>query len=108
MVLHLQGKGLVLLSGCSHAGIINMLQYAQRLTGITPVHAIVGGLSLSGMVFEPVIAPTVEALTAAAPDIIVPGHSTGTRAIQEIACALPDAYIPTCVGTRLRLVGNRV
>jgi 7,8-dihydropterin-6-yl-methyl-4-(beta-D-ribofuranosyl)aminobenzene 5'-phosphate synthase len=106
VVLHVQGKGLVILSGCSHAGIINMVRYAQQLTGIAPIHAIVGGLSLSGMVFAPVIAPTVEALAAIAPDIIVPGHSTGTQAIQEIAHALPDAYVPTCVGTRLRLVGD--
>lgn len=106
LVLHLQGKGLVILSGCSHAGIINMVRYAQHLTGITPVHAIVGGLSLSGMVFAPVIAPTVEALSDIGPDIIMPGHSTGTQAVQEIARALPDAFVPTCVGTRLHLVGN--
>lgn len=103
LVLHVQNKGLVILSGCSHAGIINIVRYAQHLTGVAHMHAIVGGLSLSGAVFEPVVPPTVEGLVAIAPDIIVPGHSTGSRAIQEIAHALPHAYIPTCVGTRLRL-----
>lgn len=106
LVLHLRGKGLVVLSGCSHAGIINIVQYAQRLTGIAHIHAIVGGLSLSGAVFEPVVTPTVEALAAIGPDLIVPGHSTGARAIQEIARLLPDAYVPTCVGTQLRLLGD--
>lgn len=103
VVLYVQNKGLVVLSGCSHAGIINIVRYAQRLTGVAHIHAIVGGLSLSGMVFEPVVGPTVEGLTELGPDIIVPGHSTGSQAIQAIAQAMPHAYVPTCVGTRLRL-----
>lgn len=106
VVLYLRGKGLVVLSGCSHAGIINILQYAQHITGVAHIHAIVGGLSLSGAAFEPVVAPTVAALARIGPDIIVPGHSTGAYAIQEIARMLPQSYVPTCVGTRLRLVGS--
>ncbi len=61
-MLSLREEGLVVLSGCGHAGIVNTVQYARRLTGQYKVGAIVGGFHLSGPMFEPIIEPTVEAL----------------------------------------------
>lgn len=101
MVCHVKDKRLVALSSCSHAGVINVLGHAQRLTGIDQIHAFVGGLHLTGGLFEPIIPRTLDESARIGPDIIVPGHCTGWRATHELARRLPGAYIQTSVGTRL-------
>jgi 7,8-dihydropterin-6-yl-methyl-4-(beta-D-ribofuranosyl)aminobenzene 5'-phosphate synthase len=101
VVCHVKDKGLIVLSSCSHAGAINVLRHAQRLTGIDKIHAFVGGLHLTGGIFEPIIPPTIAELAAIGPAIIVPGHCTGWKATHEIARSLPGAYVQTSVGTRL-------
>jgi 7,8-dihydropterin-6-yl-methyl-4-(beta-D-ribofuranosyl)aminobenzene 5'-phosphate synthase len=101
VVCHVKDKGLVVLSSCSHAGVINVLRHAQRLTGIDKVYAFVGGLHLTGGLFEAIIPQTIAELANIGPAIIVPGHCTGWRATHEVARKLPDAYIQTSVGTRL-------
>ncbi|WP_052887905.1 MBL fold metallo-hydrolase [Thermogemmatispora carboxidivorans] len=103
IVCHLKNRGLVVLSSCSHAGVINILQHARRLSGIETVYAFVGGLHLSGAVFEPIIPRTIAELQAIGPSVIVPGHCTGWRATHELARALPGAYVQTSVGTTLHL-----
>jgi 7,8-dihydropterin-6-yl-methyl-4-(beta-D-ribofuranosyl)aminobenzene 5'-phosphate synthase len=101
VVCYVKDKGLVVLSSCSHAGAINVLKHAQRLTGIDKVHAFVGGFHLTGGLFEPIIPRTINELVIIGPDIIVPGHCTGWKATHELARQLPDAYIQTSVGTKL-------
>jgi 7,8-dihydropterin-6-yl-methyl-4-(beta-D-ribofuranosyl)aminobenzene 5'-phosphate synthase len=102
MVANVAGRGLVVLSGCSHAGAINVLRAAQRLTGVERIHALIGGMHLSGPAFEPLIGPTLDELAAIGPDWLAPGHCTGWRATQEMALRMPDAFVKTAVGTRLR------
>jgi len=99
VVTHVRGKGLVVLSGCGHAGIINVLRHAMAVTGVGRVHAVLGGFHLTGRLFEPLIGPTVAALAAIGPSLVVPSHCTGWRATHEIARALPDAFVPNSVGT---------
>lgn len=101
LVVHVRDKGLVVLTGCGHAGAINTLRYARELTGIETIYALLGGLHLTGSLFEPIIAPTVAELKMMAPQLIMPGHCTGWRAIHHLAQELPDAYVPSSVGTRL-------
>lgn len=64
LVVHVRGLGRVVLTGCGHAGIVDIVRHAQRLTGIDQVHAVVGGFHLNGPVFASVILPTVETLSA--------------------------------------------
>ena len=92
------------LTGCGHAGLINTLRHVQRLTGEDHFHAVIGGFHLSGRYFEPIIAPTCDALAAIAPDYVVPTHCTGWRAIHAIAARFPDAFIQNSVGTRFEFV----
>jgi 7,8-dihydropterin-6-yl-methyl-4-(beta-D-ribofuranosyl)aminobenzene 5'-phosphate synthase len=101
VICHLKDKGLVILSSCSHAGVINVIHHAQRMTGVEHIHAFVGGLHLSGGLFENIIGRTVAEIARIRPDIIVPGHCTGWSATHELARQLPDAYIQASVGTRL-------
>ena len=100
LVANVRGRGLVVLTGCGHSGIVNVLRYVRKLTGEDRIHAVVGGFHLSGPVFEKIIAPTCAALGELAPDYLVPSHCTGWRAIHAIAAAFPDAFIQNSVGTR--------
>ena len=99
LVAHVRGKGLVVLSGCGHSGIVNIVRHAQALTGVQQIHAILGGFHMSGPFFEPIIGPTVEALRTFAPKVIVPGHCTGYKPQMAIAQAMPEAYVHNAVGT---------
>jgi 7,8-dihydropterin-6-yl-methyl-4-(beta-D-ribofuranosyl)aminobenzene 5'-phosphate synthase len=103
LVLHVRGRGLIVLTGCGHAGIVNITRYARALTGVQQVHAVVGGFHLTGTIFEPLILPTVNALAALAPDVVLPAHCTGWQAMHELANRLPDAVTQNGVGTRLEL-----
>jgi 7,8-dihydropterin-6-yl-methyl-4-(beta-D-ribofuranosyl)aminobenzene 5'-phosphate synthase len=103
LVLHLRDAGLVVLTGCGHAGIVNIVRHAQRLTGVERIHAIFGGFHLGGPLFAPVVQPTVEALAELAPDVVVPAHCTGWEAAHAIANRMPDAFIQNSVGTRYEL-----
>jgi 7,8-dihydropterin-6-yl-methyl-4-(beta-D-ribofuranosyl)aminobenzene 5'-phosphate synthase len=107
VVCNLQGKGLVALSACSHAGVVNVPNHARRLTGVERVYALVGGLHLEGEMSEATVSRTIEALVALGPEVLVPGHCTGWRATHELARRMPGAYIQGGVGTRLRLTGER-
>ncbi len=98
-VVNVRGKGLVVLSGCGHSGIINIVRHAQAITGVDRVHGILGGFHLSGTYFEPLIGPTVDALRGFAPAVIVPGHCTGYKPQMAIAATFPEAYIHNAVGT---------
>ncbi|MBN1276584.1 MAG: MBL fold metallo-hydrolase [Deltaproteobacteria bacterium] len=103
IVINLKGKGMVLISGCAHAGIINTLRYAGKMTGIDNVQMILGGFHLSGPAFEPIIEKTIEKLKEADPKIIVPMHCTGWKAIKRISEAFPAAFILNSVGSRFTL-----
>ena len=101
-VANVKGKGLVIVSGCSHAGSVNILRHAQKVTGVHHVHGFVGGLHLTGGLFEPIIPRTLEELEKMKPDVMVPGHCTGWKAVHELALRMPQAYVQTSVGTTLR------
>ncbi|MFF7211875.1 MBL fold metallo-hydrolase [Streptomyces sp. NPDC008238] len=103
LVVHLRGRGLVVLTGCGHAGVVNIVRHARRLTGVPSVHAVLGGFHLTGPAFEPVVPPTVRALTDLGPHLIAPGHCTGWRAQHALAAAMPDAWAASSSGTTHRL-----
>jgi 7,8-dihydropterin-6-yl-methyl-4-(beta-D-ribofuranosyl)aminobenzene 5'-phosphate synthase len=105
LIVHVAGKGLVVVTGCGHAGIVNICRYATRLTGVDRLHAVIGGFHLSGPLFEPILADTVEALAGLDPDVLVPAHCTGWKATHALAARLPGAFVQNSVGTTLQLAG---
>ena len=104
LIMWVRGRGLVVLTGCGHAGVVNIVRYARQLTGVDDVYAVIGGFHLSGGFFEAVIPPTVAALAELSPPVVVPAHCTGWKAMFELAAAMPDAFIQNTVGTRYDLV----
>lgn len=101
IAVNLRGKGLVVLSGCSHSGIVNTVAYARKVTGVDGVHAVMGGFHLTGPAFEPVIKPTVDGLKGFGPDYVVPTHCTGRKAIMAMEEAFGEGFILNMAGTRL-------
>lgn len=102
-IVNVRDKGLVVITGCGHAGIINILKHAQALTGVEKLYAVVGGFHLTGGLFEPAIPATTAALQQLGPRYLMPGHCTGWSATHQIARAMPEAFIPNSVGTTLLL-----
>jgi 7,8-dihydropterin-6-yl-methyl-4-(beta-D-ribofuranosyl)aminobenzene 5'-phosphate synthase len=103
LVAHVSGKGLVVITGCGHAGIVNICRHAMRLTGVERLYAVIGGFHLNGPLFEPIIGHTVDALARLAPEVLVPAHCTGWKATHALARRFADAFIPSSVGTTFHL-----
>jgi 7,8-dihydropterin-6-yl-methyl-4-(beta-D-ribofuranosyl)aminobenzene 5'-phosphate synthase len=100
LAVHVAGKGLVVFSACSHAGIVNVLTHARASFPDVPIHAVFGGLHLSGP-NEQIIPQTVAAMKPFAPALIGAGHCTGWRALAALAEAFGDKVLaPTAVGKR--------
>jgi 7,8-dihydropterin-6-yl-methyl-4-(beta-D-ribofuranosyl)aminobenzene 5'-phosphate synthase len=105
LVANVRGRGLVVLTGCGHAGIVNTLRYVTKLVR-DRLHAVVGGFHLSGQRFEPLIEPTCDAFAEFAPDFLVPTHCTGWKATHALAARFPEAFLQNSVGTRFEFSGT--
>lgn len=100
MAAYVTGKGLVIFTACSHAGAINVLTAARQRFPELPVHALIGGLHLSGPT-EPLIPATIEAMQAFSLHTVAAGHCTGWRAVTALMNAFGDSVVvPTAVGKR--------
>ena len=102
VIFSLKGKGLIVITGCAHAGIINTIQYARRITGVDQIHAVIGGFHLSGSFFIPAISPTIAAMKEIDPPYIIPIHCTGWEAITRFAEEMPSQVFLNTVGTTYR------
>jgi len=89
----------VVLSGCAHAGIINTVKHAQKVSHTEKVHAVLGGFHLTGALFEPIIDPTIAEMKSVGPDYVVPMHCTGWKAITRFAEEMPEQFQLNTVGT---------
>jgi 7,8-dihydropterin-6-yl-methyl-4-(beta-D-ribofuranosyl)aminobenzene 5'-phosphate synthase len=103
VVLNVRHRGLVVISGCAHAGIINTIRYAQQVTEVTKIYAVMGGFHLAGKNCEPRISRTVEELKKLKPSLIAPSHCTGWRGKLAIAEALKEAFVWNSVGNLYQL-----
>jgi 7,8-dihydropterin-6-yl-methyl-4-(beta-D-ribofuranosyl)aminobenzene 5'-phosphate synthase len=99
VAIKLKNKGIVVIGGCSHAGIINTVRHALEITGSKSVEAVMGGFHLTGPLFEPVIEPTIDAMLKLAPHYVIPMHCTGWKATTEFARGMPEQFILNTVGT---------
>jgi 7,8-dihydropterin-6-yl-methyl-4-(beta-D-ribofuranosyl)aminobenzene 5'-phosphate synthase len=99
VIVNVKDKGLVIVSGCSHAGAVNVVRNAQRLTGEQRIAGFIGGLHLTGGLFETIIDDTVEALSAAQVGCLLPAHCSGWKAVHALARRMPEAFVQPAVGT---------
>jgi 7,8-dihydropterin-6-yl-methyl-4-(beta-D-ribofuranosyl)aminobenzene 5'-phosphate synthase len=99
IVINVEGKGLVVLTGCAHAGVVNTVEYAQEISGVDPILAILGGFHLAPA-DEHDIARTIDEIESLQPALVTPTHCTGFQAIAEFARRMPDQFVLGVVGTR--------
>ncbi len=99
LAVNLKGKGLLLFSSCSHAGIINVLESAQKTFDV-PIYGIFGGLHLVGTL-EKIIPDTIENMKRFNLKQIVPAHCTGFRAQYALLREFgEEIVVPSVVGSR--------
>jgi 7,8-dihydropterin-6-yl-methyl-4-(beta-D-ribofuranosyl)aminobenzene 5'-phosphate synthase len=103
VAVHVRDKGIVVLTACSHAGVVNVMKHARECFPGVPLYGVLGGLHLSGS-NEAIIPDTIAGLRELAPSVIAPGHCTGWRAVSALAQAFGDqAVAPLAVGKRVTL-----
>jgi 7,8-dihydropterin-6-yl-methyl-4-(beta-D-ribofuranosyl)aminobenzene 5'-phosphate synthase len=98
LVVHVRHLGLIVFSACSHAGIVNVCTEVGGLFPEIPIHCVMGGLHLGG-VMERIIPDTVEGLRPFKIKNIITGHCTGWRALHALADAFGDTVSQSAVGT---------
>ena len=99
LVMNIKDKGLLILTGCGHAGIINTIKYAKKVTGVRKIYSVLGGLHLSGQGYEESIPLTIAELKREDPRYIVPCHCTGWKAAYEIVNTMAEKFIQPSVGS---------
>ena len=101
IAVRIKGKGVVVLTACSHAGVVNVMAHARDCFTSRKLYGVIGGFHLSGG-NERFIPETVAALRAFELETIAPAHCTGWRAVNALATAFGDAVVPAAVGKLYR------
>jgi 7,8-dihydropterin-6-yl-methyl-4-(beta-D-ribofuranosyl)aminobenzene 5'-phosphate synthase len=99
IAVHVRGKGQVVFSACSHAGIVNVLKHAKTVAPDVPLYGVMGGLHLSGAT-ERIIPQTIADLQTFDLKLLAPGHCTGWKAVAAMTPVFGDRLVPSAVGKR--------
>ena len=95
----MQGRGLVVLSSCSHCGVINAIRQAMAVSGVSKLHAVLGGFHL-GVAPSDYIEHTIAELKATTPDVVIPMHCTGRNFVARMRAEMPDQLVDWNTGSR--------
>ena len=101
---NVKGNGLVIMTSCGHRGIVNSVRGAIKVSGISKVHAIIGGFHLMPMPQE-YVRSTVAALKAINPDYLIPMHCAGTTFYEVAKQEMPGRVLLSSTGTRYTFGG---
>lgn len=95
---NLRDRGLVVISSCGHAGIINSIRQAMEASGVKKLHALVGGFHLAPAEDE-YLRQSVTALKALNPDVVIPMHCSGINFLQAMREQMPDRLAMSTTGS---------
>ena len=95
-----KGKGLVVLTSCSHRGVINAVRQAQAVSGVQKVHAVIGGFHIVPPLGDDYIRNTIDTFKEINPDHLIPAHCSGDRFYDLARQAMPNKVIHSAVGTQ--------
>jgi 7,8-dihydropterin-6-yl-methyl-4-(beta-D-ribofuranosyl)aminobenzene 5'-phosphate synthase len=98
IVINVASKGLVILTGCAHAGVVNTVRHAKEISGVERVWAVLGGFHLGAASSEE-IQLTIDALAKETPAMVAPTHCTGFQAMSAFSRQMPEAFVLGTVGT---------
>ena len=105
VVVNVKDKGLVIITGCSHAGIINIANQAIEVSGSSKIEGIIGGLHLVEA-SDTVIKRTVDELSKLNVAWISAGHCTGFKAQVELYLAFGERFLPLHTGMQFKLISK--
>ena len=97
---NLKGRGLVVLTSCSHRGVVNAIRQAQAASGVDKVHAVIGGFHLAPYK-EDYVRETLASLKAIDLDYLIPLHCTGEPFYEMAKAQMPAKLLRSYTGTRL-------
>ena len=101
---NLKGRGLIVLTSCSHRGVVNAIKQAQAASGVNKVHAVIGGFHLAP--YQPdYLRQTIAALKEIDPDYVVPLHCSGEPFYDLAKAEIPTKLLRSYTGTRLVFQG---
>ncbi|MFQ5880306.1 MAG: MBL fold metallo-hydrolase [Dehalococcoidia bacterium] len=104
VIINVKDRGLIVLTGCGHAGVVNSIRQAQSLTGEEHVVAVMGGFHLGFPGTPPEFLPkTVAALREIGPEYVCPMHCSGLRTLATTMTEMPGSFLQYAVGTRLTI-----
>lgn len=104
LTAYVEGLGLIVITGCAHAGVVNTVRHSMKLAGVDEVYAVVGGFHLSG-VEEGVVDETIRWLRRLGAKLVMPMHCTGFKAAAKMASELREGFIVSSVGATVSLGG---
>ena len=93
VIFHVKGKGIVVLLGCGHSGVINTLNYAKELSGCGDIYMVLGGFHLCGKIFEKYTDKTIDELLLINSNMLVPTHCTGFNSTRKFAERMPASFV---------------
>ena len=102
LIANVKEKGVVIITGCSHAGIVNITKQGARLAGTDKIHGIIGGFHLIEAAKDR-IRKTTQALKEFDPDWICAGHCTGFLAQVELYNTFNDRFTPLHTGMHIEI-----
>lgn len=94
-----EGRGLVVISSCSHCGVINAIRTAMAVSGVDKLHAVLGGFHL-GVAPPDYVDHTIAELKTMAPDVVIPMHCTGRHFIAKMRAEMPAQLVDWNTGSR--------
>jgi 7,8-dihydropterin-6-yl-methyl-4-(beta-D-ribofuranosyl)aminobenzene 5'-phosphate synthase len=97
LVFNIKDKGLVILSGCAHSGILNTIYHAKEIAGVDRIYALIGGFHLARS-DEDEIMKTINLINQENPSFVIPHHCTGFKALCKFAQEMPGVFIEGIVG----------
>ena len=94
-----QGRGLVMISSCSHCGVINAIRQAMQMSGVDKLHAVLGGFHL-GAAPADYVEHTIAELKTMRPDVLIPMHCIGRNFIARMRSEMPELLVDWNTGSR--------
>lgn len=98
LIAHVRDRGLVVVTSCSHRGVVGICRHAMRVAGVAKIHAVIGGFHLSGLDAER-IDRVVDALRGFEVDYLVPQHCTGAEAFVRLAQRMGPQLVVSSTGS---------
>lgn len=98
---NLKDRGLVVISSCGHAGIVNTVQQAIEVSGVSKVHAVLGGFHLFPAA-DDYLTRTVNELKALNPDVVIPLHCSGPGFVNAMRELFGDRLVTSTTGTEFQ------